>query len=213
MSKNNLEHEDSSSLRLSSMLARVHEGDATALNELLAHTAERMRALARLMLRDFPIVRRFEETDDVYQAATLRLFRALTSVELGSGEDFFRLAALQIRRELFDLARRYSGPAGLGANHPSQTAPDASDGMNAWEDEVSDLTHEPSQLASWTEFHNQVERLAREEREVFDLIYYLGLSQPEVASLLGISERTVRSRWRKARLDLMQKLGNRLPGS
>ena len=33
-----------------------------------------------------------------------------------SVRDFFRLAAALIRRELIDLARRYSGPMGLGAN-------------------------------------------------------------------------------------------------
>ena len=45
--------------------------------------------------------------------------RALGEVRPPTAADFFRLAAVQIRRELLDLARRYSGAHGLGANHAS----------------------------------------------------------------------------------------------
>ena len=67
--------------------------------------------------------------------------------------------------------------------------------------EASDLTHEPSRLAVWTEFHRQVADLPEEDREVFDLLWYQGLTQAEAAAVLGISERTVSRRWISARLE------------
>jgi RNA polymerase sigma factor (sigma-70 family) len=52
----------------------------------------------------------------------------------------------------------------------------------------------------------------REElREVFDLIWYDGLTQREAADVLDVSERTVRSRWLEARMALREALGGQLP--
>ena len=45
----------------------------------------------------------------------------------------------------------------------------------------------PRDLAAWAEFHAQVERLADEDREAFDLLWYQELSQAEAAALLGVS--------------------------
>src|SRR5919201_1947156 len=100
---------------------------AAAREELLAATCERLRRLTRKMLRDYPGVRRWEETGDVLQNALLRLCRALRDVTPPTARDYFRLAALQIRRELLDLARHYYGPQGQGAHHASH-APEVGSG-------------------------------------------------------------------------------------
>ena len=67
-------------------------------------------------------------------------------------------------------------------------------------------------MAAWTEFHRQIDRLPDEEREIFDLLWYQGLSQAEAASLLKVSERTVKRRWQSACLKLHRALGGELPG-
>ena len=46
----------------------------------------------------------------------------------------------------------------------------------------SDTTHEPSRLATLTEFHHQVEMLPDDERRVFELRYYGDFSQAEIAA-------------------------------
>lgn len=51
-----------------------------------------------------------------------------------------------------------------------------------------------------------MEALPEEEREVVNLLWYEGMSQPEAADLLGISSRTVLRRWHAARLKLFQVL-------
>ncbi len=160
------------------------------------------------MLKGYPRVGRWEQTGDVLQNALIRLDRALrTTVPLTSA-DFFRLAAAQIRRELIDLARHYSGPEGPGAHHSTCAGP--SDPVG-WMDQATDRTHEPGRLLDWTEFHRSIETLADEDREIFDLLWYQGLTQVEAARILGLSERQVNRRWMAARLRLADTLGGQLP--
>jgi RNA polymerase sigma-70 factor (ECF subfamily) len=65
----------------------------------------------------------------------------------------------------------------------------------------------------WREFHEQVERLPEEEREVFDLVWYQGLGHTDAAELLQMSARTVKRRWQAACLHLHEALDGELPGS
>src|SRR5262249_2478754 len=139
-----------------------------------------------------------------------RLCRALGAVTPATARDFFRLAAAQVRRELIDLARRYSGPHGLGANYASQAGGDGRPDHPAAE--AADQTHDPVRLSEWTGFHLQVEALPDDQREAFDLLFYQGLSQAEAALVLSVSERTVKRHWQAARLALHAALGDRLPG-
>jgi RNA polymerase sigma-70 factor (ECF subfamily) len=118
------------------------------------------------------------------------------------------LAAVQIRRELIDLARHHYGPQGAAAHHHSQ-APAAAAQQPAHE--AADLSGEPSRLAAWGEFHEQVAILPEEEREVFELIWYQGLGRAEAAALLDVSVKTVQRRWQAACLRLHQALGGSLP--
>jgi RNA polymerase sigma factor (sigma-70 family) len=171
-------------------LPRAVAGDEAALDELLRHCGDRLTLLTRRMLGDFQRVRRWAETDDVLQSALIRLIHAVRSVKPQTQRDFLALAALQIRRELIDLARRCYGPHGIGANHDSQPKDAALD--------PSDATHEPSALAQWTELHEQIGALPDEEREIVGLLFYQGLSQAEAAELVGISLRTVQRRWHDA---------------
>ena len=55
-------------------------------------------------------------------------------------------------------------------------------------------------------------QLPDEEREVFDLIFYQELSQADAAELLDVSVRTVKRRWRSAKLLLHDVMDGELPG-
>jgi RNA polymerase sigma-70 factor (ECF subfamily) len=190
-------------------LDRLQAGDESARSELLNGTCERLRHLARKMLRGYPNVQRWEQTDDVLQNAALRLHRTLQQMTVATAQDYFRLAALNVRRELLDLARHYYGPQGHGARHATDPGKPAS--TTAAPAEPADLSHEPQRVAAWTEFHQQIERLPAEEREVFDLVWYQGLSQAEAAALLHVSERTIKRRWQSARVALHDAMQGELP--
>src|SRR5215813_14769921 len=195
-----------------SCLDRLRAGDEAARGELLDGACERLRNLARKMLKGYPKVHRWEQTDDVLQNAALRLHRALQQLTVQTPLDFFRLAALNIRPELLDLAKHYYGPQGQGAHHATWSPGDSSttrsdSGLAAPHDPSGD----PARLAAWGEFHKQIGALPDEEREVFDLIWYQGLSQAEAAEVLDVSERTIKRRWQAARLKLYEAFEGEVP--
>ncbi len=197
-------------LQLVGLLVLMRAGDTTARQRLIEHACDRLRGLSRKMLRRYPKVRRWEETDDVFVEAVTRLHRALESVQPESPRHFYNLAATQIRRVLIDLARRYCGPQGLGSRHDTAVR-NADDGTPP-KYEQADLAGEPGDLAEWTEFHEQVETMPDEDREIFDLLYVSQLTQEEAAMVLGVTVRTVRRRWRETRYRLQKaRFGEQLP--
>ena len=192
--------------RLQHILERLQAGDEAARKELVAGASEPLRRLAHAMLRDYQRLKRWAETDDVLQSALLRLYRALETVTPASLRELYRLAALQIRRELIDLARHYYGPQGLGANHASRGG--SRDPLPAHPAPAE----EPSALSAWCEFHEQVRHLPPDEREVVDLLFYQELTQAEAAELLQVTKRTVQRRWQSALLKLHAALKDHWPG-
>lgn len=199
------------SFHLQQAVERFAAGDDVALNELLVRTAVRLEKLTRSMLNDFARVRRWEDTADVLQNASVRLLRAFQTTRPADVRGFFALATMQIRRELIDLVRHYFGPEGLGANHESRSDWPEGTSSSASPVEQGSGTLDPQRLSAWTDLHEQAGRLPDEEREVFDLIYYQGLEQIEVAEILGVSERTIRRRWQSAKESLNEALDGRLP--
>jgi RNA polymerase sigma factor (sigma-70 family) len=198
------------SVQLQAWLERMRSGDPSALDELIRHVCGRLQRLTRRMLRGYPGVKRWAETDDVLQSALLRLLRALRAVQPGSMRAFFALATEQIRRELIDLARHYYGPEGPGAHHATQDGRDPSAGPRY---DRPDLSHEPSGLAEWCEFHQHLNQLPPEEREVVGLLFYQGLTQAEAAAVLNVAVRTVQRRWQGALLKLHHTLRGERPPS
>jgi RNA polymerase sigma-70 factor (ECF subfamily) len=195
-----------------SLLELMHLGDEDARDRLIARAGVRLRQRASRMLNRFPQVGRWEETGDVLQNALIRLNNALMSVRLQSVCHFYNLAALQIRRELIDLAKHYQGPQGIGANHHTNGSGRAADDQGGPLDNYPDGGDEPDTIQGWAEFHERVEALPEESREVFGLLWYKGLTQDEAAVVLGVSPKTVQRRWVLARLLLAESMaGNSLP--
>ena len=98
-------------------LDRLRAGDDQARAELVNCACHRLEWLTRKMLRSWERVHRWEQTADVVQNVLVRLYRALSESQPETPVEFFRLAALNIRRELRDLAKHYYGPRGEGTNH------------------------------------------------------------------------------------------------
>ncbi len=165
---------------------------------------ERLRILSAKILADIPGVARWEEIDDLVQNSSLRLWRALEKHHPPTPLDYFRLAAATIRRELIDLSRHYFGPQGIGANQAKSWLNGSS--SNGAHEPAVNSTFDPIKLSSWTEFHEYVEKLPEEERILFDLLWYEGLTLQEAADSVGMSERTVRRRWQLARVNLYRQL-------
>lgn len=184
-----------SDTQLQRVIDRVVAGDEAARSALLDHACDRLLLLTRKMFHAHRDLRRWEQTDDVFQNAMLRLHRALSDVKPESVRHFFNLGAVMIRRTLLDFAKHHLGPHGHGTKHHTD-----GEGVKI------EKAEQPEDLEGWSAFHAQVEGLPDEEREIVGLLYYEGLTQEEAAAVLGVGLRTVKRRWQSARLLLRQRL-------
>ena len=200
-----------STSQLQALLDLAAKGDDGASRELLDRVSHRLLTLTRRMLADYPHLKRWEQTDDVFQSAALRLYRSLADVRPDNPRAFFGLAATQIRRTLVDLLRHHFGPQGSAGKHQTdaKVSADSSGGgiiANAPAADPDSLS-----LVQWAEFHEAVAALPDDQREVFDLIWYGGATRKEAAELLQISERTVIRRLNRARLHVYEALRGEQP--
>lgn len=150
----------------------------------------RVEELTRGMFARFPRLGRFVDVEDVVQNSLLRLFAACRQFRPTSRRHFYALTAQLIRRELLDLTRHYYGPRGHGMN-----LADVGGGERGHH--LPDQTADAADLERAAAFHEAVERLPVQEREVIGLMYYHGWAQAEIADLFGVSVRTVQ-RWQES---------------
>lgn len=169
-------------------------------SNLMQQSTNSLIRLTRRMFHCFPSLRRWEQTDDIFQNAMIRLHRALQSCKVETPRHFFNLAAVQIRRELIDLVRKYKAESNFAANHHS----DSLIFQNICD--INKQTEVLVDLEKWSEFHHLAENLPEEEKEVVDLLWYQELVQEDAAKLLGISIRTLKRRWQSARIKLYEAL-------
>jgi RNA polymerase sigma-70 factor (ECF subfamily) len=195
-------------LMLHDYVDRMRAGDRRAADELVRAVTNRLERLAARMLGGYPAARRLADTGDVLQGALLRLVQSLSAVRPESTRSFFNLAAVQMRRELLDLARKARARR-LGDAPPPSTA-DESTGAG-WEAAVPSAGD--GDLDRWAALHAAVDGLPAVEREVFGLTFYHGWTQAQIAELLQVSERQVRRHWVDACRQLTQAVGGNLPGT
>jgi RNA polymerase sigma-70 factor (ECF subfamily) len=185
-------------IRLQSLLDRMHAGDAKAVDELIRGFQVRLEQLSRKMLRAYPKLRRWEDTGDIVQGAFLRLLRSLQNVRPSSTRGFLGLAGLQIQRELIHVARHYCGVRRLprtASGEPGRFVP-------IFDADPAAPVEDAQDLERWAAFHEGVDHLHPDEIEIVHLIFYHGLPKAAAAELLGVTDRTVRRRWRAAMLKL-----------
>ena len=193
--------------KLASRLERLADGDTSARDEILELCQERLRVLSHRLLGKFARVRRWDNTDDVAQNAAMRLYRALGETVPDSPRGLLGLMAVQIQRELIDLARKHAGPHSWASNHDTNAGMKGSE----WECRVDgaaapDESQEEIPIERWEEFHAAIEGLPGDLREVFRLVWYVGLDRESAAKAMGCSVRTLGRMWQEARERVRQTL-------
>lgn len=171
----------------------MDQGDPKAANELLPLVYEELRKLAALkMARESP-AQTLQPTALVHEA-WLRL----------GGDDqptwqnrahFFAAAAEAMRRILIDNARRKNYQRHGGGRERVNL--DGLDLAAAMDDE---------QLLELNEALNQLAEHDSQKAELVKLRFFTGLTNEEVAQVLGLSEPTVKRYWAYARAWLFRRL-------
>jgi RNA polymerase sigma factor (sigma-70 family) len=193
-------------IQMQDCVARWRAGDSAAADELLRSVGERLEHIAHNMLRAFPAVRSRADAGDVVQGSLLRLLKTLHRIEPESTRHFYNLAAVNVRRELLDLARR------VRAERRAQLEPASGESLDGFAEAAAAPMDRGDDLEIWCRFHEAVEHLSPEEREVVGLVFYHGWTQTQIAELFQVDERTIRRRWQTACAQLKRRVGGRLPG-
>lgn len=161
---------------------------------LLARAASRLQALCTHMLRKrYPRLMRAPtnvQEEEMLSLLVERLLRAMRQVRPSTVREFFALANKHLRWELNEFARQLSrrraaGPLPDEVAAPGQAESDGGDHARILE---------------------AIDRLPDDEREVFSLVHIQGLTHEEIASVLGVSTKTVQRRLHQSTMTLAGEL-------
>jgi RNA polymerase sigma-70 factor (ECF subfamily) len=176
-------------------------GDTPAepiVRDLLGRAVGRLHLLCATMLHQrYPRLARPPlslQSDELLGALVERLVKALREARPATVRQFFALANQHIRWELNDLARSLDErPAATGLVEGLVPAPESS---------ASGLSLNAVRML------DSIDELPDDEREVFSLVRIQGMSQVEVAELLGVATKTVQRRLNRAILLLTEMLSD-----
>jgi RNA polymerase sigma factor (TIGR02999 family) len=181
-----------SSNELTALLQRAQQGDAAAAEAFFEESYPVLRKLARARLRGHVRTPTLD-TGSRVQEACLR-FAAAGRLQLADSLHFRRWAARVMRSVIVDIARRRRAERRGGGQARLTLTTDLPMPDTGSEDLIVRV-HE-----ALDEFAAVDARAA----QVVELRYFAGMSEAEVAAVLGVTERTVRRDWEKARLMLAQ---------
>jgi RNA polymerase sigma factor (sigma-70 family) len=175
-------------------LARLRAGEGGAFDDLIRLAYDWLGRRVAALLRSYPSVR-LPPDEVLHDRVLARLRTALASATPPTCEELARLADRHIRWALRDLVREQRGRTGVVS---IEAASGVEGGWEGPADPTADGLADFLDHCERAEFHSAAAALPEPLRRVFCLRYYGGLSEAEVATDLGVSDRTVRSHWRQA---------------
>jgi DNA-directed RNA polymerase specialized sigma24 family protein len=163
-------------------LERALTGNAEARQRLLELTRDRLMHHARLLLHGrYARLEPFAQTDDVVQQLYIKILQHQDRFWVNArGEpvrtlaEYFGHTSAWMRDVLCDQLRQAYG---RDDNRPAVLPLDFGPSDSSPQYEPSSSTSDGEKLRRWTEFHEAAARLPDELRAVFDLLWYLGLTQ------------------------------------
>jgi RNA polymerase sigma-70 factor (ECF subfamily) len=183
---------DDTTTDLQLLIDRLRRGDDAARRELLRRAHDRLLRIAATVFReDFPALEGRHDLESVVSEVWMRLAAALEKTRPETVEGFFGLVFLKVRQVLLDMARRQRQADARRGQRPGDGS--GSDGLAEFDQ--PDTTHDPGRLAMLTEFHEQIETLPEDQRRIFELHYYGGFTQAEIARMLGLHRKQVSRLW------------------
>ncbi len=179
---------------ITQLLEAWHEGDRHAADALFAAVYDDLRVLARRQLASLRPGQTLAPTALVHEA--YMRFAERSAPDVVDRSHFFAVAARAMRNVVIDhLRRRRADKRDPGA--PLVTL----DAGHVTADDSS-----PIDLIAMNEALAQLEILDGRQARIVELRFFGGLELEEIAKELGVSARTVKRDWRKARAFLYHTL-------
>ncbi len=180
---------------LTELIHLASNGDTEATERLFAATYPELRKLARIRLRAGGRRQTLLDTASLVNESYLR-FAGAGQLQLADRLHFLRWAATVMRSIIVDFARRRAAARRGGGRIRVTWTPDVDRAEPASEDEIVRVHEALDQLATVDA------RMAR----IVEMRYFGGMREVEIAEALGVTDRTVRREWEKARLLLREAL-------
>jgi len=178
---------------LTDLIVQAESGDAAALRSVFDSTYDDLRTLARMRLH-VQRGRGLLDTTALVHESFLRFANA-GRLRIQDRLHFMRFASKVMHAVVVDHVREcVAARRGGGVVHITLT---------------TQLGQSTDGAAEILRVHEALEELAALDprmAQVVEMRYFAGLTEPEIAAALEISERTVRRHWEKARLLLLEAL-------
>lgn len=179
---------------LTDLIRRVQDGETGALQSVFELTYQELRHLARNRLQTVERVAVLDTTGLVHECY-LRLATA-KRLAVEDRVHFFRYAGRAMRSVIVDMARGALRAKRGSGERPLSLSTTISESTTAGEEQVLRVHEALDDLA-------QVDpRLV----QVVEMRYFAGMTEADIAAALGVTDRTIRRDWEKARLLLAQAL-------
>ncbi len=172
--------------------ADFRRGDRDAQDRLLAACYHELRAIARALLTRDAAARHFQPTELAHEAA-LRLLH-YDRIELRDRNHFLALSARVMRQVLVDEVRRQHAQKRQARGLLTTWF---EPGIDATVVDIEALDRSLSRLAA----------ISPVRARVVELRFFAGLALPEIALVMGLSERTLKRHWQAARAWLLRDMG------
>jgi RNA polymerase sigma factor (TIGR02999 family) len=177
---------------LATLLTASRCGDSVALSQAFEAAYDELRRLARRQLRRLRPGQTLTTTALVNEAFVKLVQGRVDAVDRAH---FIALAARAMRQILVDYARQRRSRK-RGGDRPPVTFDEESIAIETMADEMVEIDRALRRLESLDE------RLAR----IVEWRFFGGMTEEEVAEALGVTARTVRRDWQKARAFLFREL-------
>ena len=179
------------------ILNAIERGDPQAAAELLPLVYDELRKLAAALLADERPGQTLQPTPLVHEAY-LRLVGGGQPDDWNGRRHFFAAAAQAMRRILIDRARR-----DRRLRHGGGAGRESLDGHEP----VADISPESLDVLALNDALDKLEAAYPRRAELVKLRYFAGLTLPEVATMLGVSQSTAEADWTYSKAWLKREMG------
>jgi RNA polymerase sigma factor (TIGR02999 family) len=179
---------------VTTLLGAAGQGDRAALDQLFALTYDELRKLGRSRLNRSEKITLLDPTSLVHECY-LRFIK-MGELELTDRGQFLGYAARVMRFVVVDFVRQRQAERRGGDQTRVTLNTGIAESISANEEDIIRINDLLEELAKADE------RLAR----VVEMRCFAGLTEEEIAVTLGVTDRTVRRDWQKARLLLVATL-------
>jgi RNA polymerase sigma factor (TIGR02999 family) len=178
------------STEITEAIAKLKSGEEEAVKHLFAVSYDELKRLAHTRLWAANLKQSFA-TESLVHESYLRLAH-LGSMDIPDRQHYFAYASKVMRSVILDLVRE--------ANAERRGGGEAAVTLNT---DIAELCPLGNDVQAIDDALKDLQRLSPDLAALVEMRFFGGLTEVEVAEALGVSERTVRREWTKARAALL----------